>query len=138
MESMFTCSCEDYDDTCMFYSARDVIAKIQHECCECKRLIEPGEKYEYVSGKWEDEFNTFKTCLLCAQIRDELFVCGFCHGTLWARIHSEYCIASLPEDDYCICPPRNPRNTPKSFPNASSAAPKARCQKEEPQTLSGV
>ena len=39
-----------------------------HRCCECNSTIYPGEKYERISGLWDD-FQTYKTCLFCAEIR---------------------------------------------------------------------
>lgn len=46
-------------------------ARKQHVCCECRQLIMPGNKYQYASGVWEGKPDSFKTCLPCANIRDE-------------------------------------------------------------------
>ncbi len=60
------CAC-DYDPP-SFYS-RDVRrARKQHKCFECGGAIFPGDKYEYVSGKW-DWFSEFHTCSRCSDLR---------------------------------------------------------------------
>lgn len=41
-----------------------------HQCCECREDILPGTKYEYTTGKWDGYMNTYKTCLLCVEIRN--------------------------------------------------------------------
>lgn len=46
-------------------------AKKQHTCCECRRPIHAGDKYEYSSGVWDGKPDSFKTCLSCVEIRDE-------------------------------------------------------------------
>lgn len=76
------CACDFYD-----YEAPDVYrksyprAKIQHICEECGEPILPGQKYEYVFGKWEGEVSTFKTHMACAAIRNKLCMS---HGELAA------------------------------------------------------
>jgi len=42
-------------------------ARKLHICCECNHAINPGEKYQYSSGIW-DEPTSFKQCLDCHQI----------------------------------------------------------------------
>jgi hypothetical protein len=46
------------------------IARKQHVCCECGSDIDKGEKYNKIKGFW-DNFQTFKTCLICSNIRHE-------------------------------------------------------------------
>lgn len=45
------------------------VARKQHKCCECNSDIDPGEKYQCITGLFEDKFETYKTCLICANIR---------------------------------------------------------------------
>lgn len=45
-------------------------ARVQHKCCECKSDIPRGTVYEYSSGIWEGRPYSFKTCLLCVELRD--------------------------------------------------------------------
>ena len=51
-------------------------AKKEHMCCECNETIQVGSQYEYVSGKWEGDFYTFKTCTPCANIRRD-YCCSY-------------------------------------------------------------
>ena len=44
-------------------------ARIEHKCCECRTAIQPRQKYEYVSGVWEGEWDHYKTCMNCAELR---------------------------------------------------------------------
>jgi len=45
-------------------------ARKEHRCCECRITIEPGTRYEYVSGIWDGYANSYKTCLGCVSLRD--------------------------------------------------------------------
>jgi len=58
----------------------------EHKCSECSRVIQPGEIYEYVVGKWEGAFNKFKTCEDCENIRDTFFCDGWNYGMLWSDL----------------------------------------------------
>ena len=51
-------------------------ARKEHQCCECDRIIQVGEKYSYFAGRWEDDISSCrrngrlivrKTCLKCDQ-----------------------------------------------------------------------
>jgi hypothetical protein len=63
----YDCYC-DYDPA-DFYVKCIRTARKQHRCEECSGLILPGDKYEYVSGKWEGCLSTFKTCEQCVDLR---------------------------------------------------------------------
>lgn len=67
-----------------FYVRQTVRARKPHVCEECREPIPKGTTYEYVTGKWGGRFASFKTCLICAAIRDGL-ACqnGWMHGNLW-------------------------------------------------------
>lgn len=52
-----------------FYESSTPKARKEHECDECRRTIHVGEKYRYIAGKWDGDFETFKICLLCEEIR---------------------------------------------------------------------
>ncbi len=112
---MLTCICEEFDYRNEFFSARNVVARKNHHCCECGKAIEPGEKYEYAASKNEDGFFTAKTCLLCVQIGAEMFPCSYQPGKLWDKVHQEFCLwDGIEEGDdefFCICPPRKPRES---------------------------
>lgn len=62
----FDCYC-DYDPPA-FFSKTVRRARKPHRCDECRGQILPGEKYEYVSGKWDD-FCTFEICEHCIDLR---------------------------------------------------------------------
>lgn len=66
-----TCYC-DYDYSPSMYSETWHKARKEHKCCECKRTIHPGEDYQRVSGVWDGEFSTYKTCERCADLREAL------------------------------------------------------------------
>ena len=62
------------------------VARKAHICCECERQIEVGEQYQKVSGIWDGEPETYKTCSECAEIRDTLLCDSWCFGTLWEDV----------------------------------------------------
>ena len=53
-----------------------------HLCGECGRDILPREKYEYVTGKWDNDFEVHKTCADCLSIRDAFFCSGWYFGNI--------------------------------------------------------
>jgi hypothetical protein len=63
----YECLC-DYDPP-EFYRSVVRTARRSHQCDECPGTISSGERYEYVSGRWEGFFSTFKTCARCLDIR---------------------------------------------------------------------
>ena len=44
-------------------------ARKTHQCEECLRDIQPGERYERHAGVWEGTFFTFVSCPHCAALR---------------------------------------------------------------------
>lgn len=78
------CFC-DYDPP-EAWSSKEQTARKEHRCEECNRSIQPGEKYEYVWGKWDGIVSVFKTCSRCLEIRRfvKASVPCFCwaHGSL--------------------------------------------------------
>lgn len=44
-------------------------ARKEHRCCECSNTIKIGDIYEYVSGIWDNQASSYKTCGLCADVR---------------------------------------------------------------------
>ena len=60
------------NDFCHFISKSNPVAKKEHICTECKRVIKKGEQYEYwfvVCGKP----STYKTCIDCISVRNVFF-----------------------------------------------------------------
>lgn len=54
------------------FSQQTVKARKTHQCCECKSDIRPKTFYEKVEGLWDGEFNTYKTCIDCVNLRKVL------------------------------------------------------------------
>ncbi len=75
----------DYEIAECFFESSP-IAKKPHKCCECGRIIEPGEKYIRESGKWTGEFSVYKTCIDCFSVREEMFCEGYLYTTLWENV----------------------------------------------------
>jgi len=71
------CVCIDMDvnDFSDILSDTMPIARNEHKCIECARLIHPGEKYRKEKAVFEGCHSTYKTCVDCNSIRQE-FVCG--------------------------------------------------------------
>jgi hypothetical protein len=44
-------------------------ARKAHKCGECYGVIQPGQKYQLVSGSWEGDMGSFKTCMPCVEAR---------------------------------------------------------------------
>ncbi len=44
-------------------------ARKQHKCGECYGIIQLGQKYQLVSGSWEGDMCSFKTCMPCVEAR---------------------------------------------------------------------
>lgn len=62
------CSCDFTDPpSCLTTETRR--AKKEHTCCECWRLISPGDRYEHASGVWDGRPDSFKTCARCVGLR---------------------------------------------------------------------
>lgn len=69
------CYCDD-GAAPEFLSTSFHTARKQRACSECGELIRPGDKYEYVRGKWDGEFDAFHTCVGCQRLRDDMG-CGY-------------------------------------------------------------
>lgn len=97
---MGACSCVyvgDYDQpSCSNQTIRQAVKP--HECCECKRVIGVGEKYEVISGMWDGHFSTYKTCKDCLSIRDEFFCEGYFFGQVleYLREYLDECNGKIP------------------------------------------
>ena len=88
------CSCEidasdcgDYEP-CAFINEKSHVARKPHRCSECRRTIAPGERYQYISGKWGGSLDVFKVCSDCEQARAVFFTNGYPLGAIWDEISS--------------------------------------------------
>lgn len=82
---MGECGCVYVDvDGCMeLSSTKYPVARKEHKCGECRKVIVPGEKYESVSGMYDGHFDTYKTCLDCVSMRDAFFCNGYHYTMIW-------------------------------------------------------
>lgn len=48
-------------------------ARREHTCCECGETITPGDLYEVAKGKWDGDWNEYKTCARCVNVRTDYF-----------------------------------------------------------------
>jgi len=64
--------CFDYDgyNECEVTIIRK--ARKRHQCEECCKLIEKGDKYEYCSGIYDSKPFSFKTCSNCVDLRSKI------------------------------------------------------------------
>lgn len=63
------------------------VAKAAHRCAECRRVIEPGERYLRERYMWDGEFTLHKTCAHCEVARDWLW--KECGGWLYGGIEED-------------------------------------------------
>lgn len=63
----YDCFC-DYDAP-NFYRQEIRKARKTFRCEECSGRITPGERYEFVSGCWDHQVSTIRTCERCYDLR---------------------------------------------------------------------
>jgi hypothetical protein len=56
-------------------------------------VIAIGERHEYVFGVWDGDPTSFRTCLLCVEIRAHFACNGWIFGRLWHDLRENF----LPE-----------------------------------------
>lgn len=67
------CYCDCYEGPePEFFSKKTPRARKEHKCYECGELIEKGETYHRITGKWEGDLSSFTICLECEVLRSEL------------------------------------------------------------------
>jgi len=85
------CACHLEYEPPEFINFSEPVARKDHWCCECGEAIPKGTKYEYVAGLWYGFLDTFKTCLICARIRQEHCCCfGGVRDELWECLGMDY------------------------------------------------
>ena len=82
-----------------FFRRSKQLARKEHKCNECHRIIKPGEEYEYVSGYWDGDFSVYKTCSDCLSIRNEFFCEGYFYEMVWEYLgeHINEVSGEIPE-----------------------------------------
>ena len=99
------CSCDaSIDDYESAYVCNVTTPKARkpHKCTECGQIIEPGIKYEYVTGIWDGDSHTYKTCPDCLSLRRQFFPRGYYYEGLWENFwnHVDSVDCEIPES--CI------------------------------------
>ena len=61
----------DYESPSVFWQTRPRARK-DHKCCECGNTIQRGEHYWRFAGVWDREFNHYKVCTGCEELRELL------------------------------------------------------------------
>lgn len=79
------CSC-DFDGPSVCH-VKTVKARKEYRCEECRATIAIGERYENTWGVWEGEGNTFRTCLLCAELRQWARISVPCFCWMYGELH---------------------------------------------------
>lgn len=82
------CDCNDRSPS--FYTRKIVKGRKEHRCQECLRTIVKGEPHEVSKGKWEDDFETFRTCQLCLDMVNEIGLDCYCHSELFESVDESY------------------------------------------------
>lgn len=83
------CMTVEDDGTTAFCNQVERRARKGYRCEECRTAIAVGEKYEYLSGKFDGDFMTARTCLVCVEIRGAFYCGGFMIGTLWDDVREQ-------------------------------------------------
>jgi len=84
----------DIDSHPSLYAEKLVKARKECTCCECRDKIPIGSEYEYVSGLWNGHFDSFRTCIVCKEIRDKIF-CSWTFEEIWATLYEEFLNSGL-------------------------------------------
>ena len=97
-----SCDCSvDIDEVAEFCNESYPKARKEYICCECTGIISKGSNYEEVTGKWNGEISTYKTCIPCTRIRNHYCSSGFYFTRLREQIRE--CIGfdytRIPEGD---------------------------------------
>lgn len=54
------------------FQQNTVQARKVHRCCECGENIFKGDRYVRTVGVWDGKLETYKTCVDCDSLRDEM------------------------------------------------------------------
>ena len=101
------CSCQietDHEEESEMIFEKDLtVCKNQQRCCECGVELSIGDQYRKEIAKYDYNAHTYRTCLNCISIRDNLF-CGWTWTCLlddlreeieWDKDIPESCMAAL-------------------------------------------
>lgn len=65
----------------------DPVARTRHVCTECRGWVEPGERYQRVTGVWDGFFSVYKTCPDCVALIDYIEAHLPCYCRLFQGLH---------------------------------------------------
>jgi hypothetical protein len=83
------CVYMDVDGSSDFFREVNRRAAKPYRCFECTDVIAIGDVHQYVSGKYEGDLWSARTCAACAEIR-KTFCCGpAMFGELWESIRDQ-------------------------------------------------
>ncbi len=60
---MLSCECDNAYPA--FYQEAERTCRKPRKCSECRRVIDAGERYTAISGKWDGDFCAFSVCPHC-------------------------------------------------------------------------
>jgi hypothetical protein len=75
--------CEPWD----VYNDSHPVARTQHQCCECYRTVQPGEKYWLIKGLADHRWATYKLCRHCESLGNFMMV--LCDGWPFTSLYAE-------------------------------------------------
>lgn len=82
-----SCACvisaEDADDFVDVIEQVVRAARKPHKCTECREPILPGQRYEYMFGKFDGDTVRLHTCELCVEIGRFYSCGGYIPGEIW-------------------------------------------------------
>lgn len=94
MESTVTMCCpltgSDDSEAASVFASSIVKAAKDHLCSECGEQIVKGTKHEVAKGLWNGAWSTYRTCLLCREIRDHFECDGYIYGQLWSDLMDNF------------------------------------------------
>lgn len=104
MSTGMECGCSTYCnyDGPEAFSINYPRARKKHRCCECREIIPAGVEYERVWGIWWGNMDTFKTCMICVEIRRDYGGCaayGHLREEIWNCLGVDYVTGRIREDD---------------------------------------
>lgn len=81
------CMADDCDEWVQLIRSGDPVAKKEHKCAECFRLIRAGEKYHTDTYYFDGGLTHHKTCAHCMVVRDWLQ--SECGGFLYGGVEED-------------------------------------------------
>jgi hypothetical protein len=89
--SMTCCplSANDGPNAKVFKKSR-VSARKDTTCCECRDPIARGTVHEVIRGLWEQSWSTYRTCLICVEIRDHFECEGWLFEHVWDDLQENF------------------------------------------------